>query len=77
MHRRKELFLSQTLLSGLPEIQLNGSQKASICNKFKTVDSYVSAKEDVLSALGVNMHILLGLQDELKKVMEECRRYEG
>ena len=56
---------------------MNGSQKASICNKFKTVDSYVSAKEDLLSTLGVNMHILLGLQDELKKVMEECRRYEG
>lgn len=77
MHHRKELFLSHTLLSGLPEIQLNDSQKASICNKFKTVDSFVSAKEDVLSTLGVNMHILLGLQDELKKVMEECRRYEG
>ena len=77
MHRRKELFLSHTLLSSLPEIQLNDSQRANICNKFKTVDSYVSAKEDVLSTLGVNMHILLGLQDELKKVMEECRRYEG
>lgn len=77
IRRRKELYLSHTLLSGLTEIHLNDSQRASICNKFKTVDSYVSAKEDVLSTLGVNMHILLGLQDELKKVMEECRRYEG
>lgn len=77
IRRRKELYLSHTLLSGLAEIHLNDSQRASICNKFKTVDSYVSAKEDVLSTLGVNMHILLGLQDELKKVMEECRRYEG
>ena len=76
IRRRKELYLSHTLLSGLTEIHLNDSQRASICNKFKTVDSYVSAKEDVLSTLGVNMHILLGLQ-ELKKVMEECRRYEG
>lgn len=77
IRRWKELYLSHTLLSGLTEIHLNDSQRASICNKFKTVDSYVSAKEDVLSTLGVNMHILLGLQDELKKVMEECRRYEG
>lgn len=77
IRRRKELYLSHTLLSGLTEIHLNDSQRASTCNKFKTVDSYVSAKEDVLSTLGVNMHILLGLQDELKKVMEECRRYEG
>lgn len=77
IRRRKELYLSHTLLSGLTEIHLNDSQRASICNKFKTVDSYVSAKEDVLSTLGVNMHILLGLQDELKKVMEECRQYEG
>ena len=77
IRRRKELYLSHTLLSGLTEIHLNDSQRASICNKFKTVDSYVSAKEDVLSTLGVNMHILLGLQDELKKVMEEFRRYEG
>lgn len=77
IRRRKELYLSHTLLSGLTEIHLNDSQRASICNKFKTVDSYVSAKEEVLSTLGVNMHILLGLQDELKKVMEECRRYEG
>lgn len=67
IRRRKELYLSHTLLSGLTEIHLNDSQRASICNKFKTVDSYVSAKEDVLSTLGVNMHILLGLQDELKK----------
>ena len=77
IRRRKELYLSHTLLSGLTEIHLNDSQRASICNKFKTVDSYVSAKEDVLSTLGVNMHILLGLQDELKKVIEECRRYGG
>ena len=77
IRRRKELFLSHTLLSGLPEIQLNDSLRASICNKFKTVDSFVFAKEDVLSTLNVNMHILLALQDELKKVMEECRRYEG
>ena len=77
IRRRKELYLSHTLLSGLTEIHLNDSQRASICNKFKTVDSYVSAKEDVLSTLGVNMHILLGPQAELKKVMEECRRYEG
>jgi len=77
MRHRKELFLSHTLLSCLPEIQLSDSQRASICNKFKTVDSFVSAKEDVLSTLGVNMHFLLGVQDELKKVIEECRRYEG
>lgn len=77
IRHREELFLSHTLLSGLPEIQLNDSQRASICNKFKTVESFVSAEKDVLSTLGVNMHILLGVQDELKKVMEECRRYEG
>ncbi len=77
IHRRKELFLSHTLLSGLQEISLNDSQRASICNKFKTVDSFVSAKKDELSTLGVNIHILLGVQDELKKVIEECRKYEG
>lgn len=76
MRQRKELFLSYTLLSSLPEISLTDSQKSSICNKFKTVESFVSAKEETLAALGGNIHVFIGTQEELGKVIKECRRYE-
>lgn len=76
MRNRKELFLSYTLLSNLSEIVLTDMQKASICQKFKTVDGFVSAKEDVLSTVSVNNHILLAVQEELKEVIEECHKYE-
>jgi molecular chaperone HtpG len=75
--QREELFLSRTLLSNFQEIKLTDSQIASICNKFKTVDRFVSANEEVLSTLGANKHIFLGAQDELRKILEECNNYEG
>ena len=77
IHHRKKLFLSHTLLSNLPEFSLSDSQKTSICNKFKTVEDFVSASAETLASLGGNKHILLGAQEELKKVVEECHRYEG
>lgn len=77
VHHRKKLFLSHTLLSNLPEFSLSDSQKTSICNKFKTVEDFVSASAETLASLGGNKHILLGAQEELKKVVEECHRYEG
>lgn len=77
IHHRKKLFLSHTLLSNLPEIALTDLQKSNICNKFKTVEDFVAATESVLSTIGVNMHILLGAQEELKKVIQECHKYEG
>lgn len=77
IHHRKKLFLSHTLLSNLPEFSLSDSQKTSICNKFKTVEDFVSASAETLASLGGNKHILLGAQEELKKIVEECHRYEG
>lgn len=77
IHHRKKLFLSHTLLSSLPEFSLSASQKTRICNKFKTVEDFVSASEETLASLGCNKHILLGTQEEMRKVVEECRRYEG
>lgn len=77
IHQRRKLFLSNTLLSNLQDTPLNKTVISNICRRYKTVEDFVCASETDLNNVGGNTNLLRAVQDELKKVMEDCQQYDS